>query len=342
MFLFADTLVNVLATVGLIVVYLGITFLINKRVNALQEKGKKGIIWWYLFLLVLLVVAVFVALWFFNIDLIAVLNEIWISIKDVVVMSVDSIIGTVITIFVASLLLRISNFFIKKTIERESKYQKRITTIMKVVNSIIKYVIYLVTILVVLSFWNVNVMPALAGLGILGLVIGMGAQSLVKDIIAGFFIIFDRQYDVGDIVEINGFKGEVVDIGLKSTRIKNWKQDISILANGSIGTIINYSKTNSVAVIKIGVSYESNIQKVLDIIKAELPQITKEYPEVVEEPNVLGVTELDSSSVVITIIIKTETEKHYGVERKVRQAIKEILDNNGIEIPYPHVTITNK
>lgn len=342
MFLFSNTLVNVAATLGLVLVYLGVATLINKRINTIQETGKKGMVWWYLLLLVLLVIAVFVALWFFDIDLVAILQGIWESLQTLIVDSVGAIITTVLTLFIASLLIRVTNYLVKRAISRESEYQKRITTIMKLVKSIVKYAIYLIAILVVLSAWGVDVLPALAGLGILGLVIGMGAQSLVKDIIAGFFIIIEHQYDVGDIVEINGFKGEVIDIGLKSTKIRNWKKDVNIVSNGSIGGIVNFSTTPSVAVIKLGVSYESDVQKVLDILNKELPKYTEQYPEVTDAPNVLGVTGLGDSSVDITILVPTKTEQHYGVERNVQQAVKEICDKHDIEIPYPHVTVTNK
>lgn len=134
-------------------------------------------------------------------------------------------------------------------------------TILKVVQSLITYTVEIIALLVVLALWGVNVMPALAGLGVLGIIIGMGTQSLIKDIISGFFIIFEHHFDVGDIVEINGFKGEVIDIGLKSTKIKNWKQDIKIFSNGSIENTINYSLSPSIGIIDFGIAYKEDIQK---------------------------------------------------------------------------------
>jgi small conductance mechanosensitive channel len=190
-----------------------------------------------------------------------------------------------------------------------------------------------------LAIWGINVLPALAGLGILGLVVGLGAQSLIKDFIAGFFIIFEHHFDVGDVVEINGFKGKVVDIGLKTTRVQNWKNAIKIFANGVITEPINYSKNPSVAVIEFGIAYGEDVQKTIDILNQELPKYQERFPDILEAPTVLGVTQLADSSVNMRVIIKTATETHYGIERGFLQIIKEILDKNNIEIPFPQVVV---
>jgi small conductance mechanosensitive channel len=194
-------------------------------------------------------------------------------------------------------------------------------------------------VLVILSIWGVDVLPALAGLGILGLVVGLGAQSLIKDLIAGFFIIFEHHFDVGDVVEINGFKGRVIDIGLKTTRVQNWKNDIKIFSNGNITESINYSLADSFAVIEFGISYGSDIQRTLELLEQELPKHMDKLPDLIDIPKVLGVTDLASSSVNIRVIAKTNPETQYAVERKLRQAIKELLDENGIEIPFPQVVV---
>ena len=182
-------------------------------------------------------------------------------------------------------------------------------------------------------------MPALAGLGILGIIIGMGTQSLIKDFISGFFIVFEHHFDVGDIVEINGWKGEVIDVGLKSTKVRNWKQDIKIFSNGSIENTINYTLSPSTAIIDFGIAYKEDVQKTVDLLNLELPKYVEKFPDITEPPIVLGVTELANSSVNLRVIIRTATEKHYAIERAFRQIIKEILDANDIEIPFPQVTV---
>jgi small conductance mechanosensitive channel len=210
---------------------------------------------------------------------------------------------------------------------------------LKVTNSLINYVVKIIAFLVILSIWGVDVLPALAGLGILGLVVGLGAQSLIKDLIAGFFIIFEHHFDIDDVVEINGFKGRVIDIGLKTTRVQNWKNDIKIFSNGSISEPINYSVANSMAIVEFGIAYHEDIQKTIDLLNQELPKYKALLPELLEIPTVLGVTDLASSSVNIRVICKTLPESQYNAERKLRQGIKEILDANGIEIPFPQVVV---
>jgi small conductance mechanosensitive channel len=220
--------------------------------------------------------------------------------------------------------------------------KKRKRTIAKVTNSIIKYCVGILMILIVLSIWGVNVAPALAGLGILGLVIGLGAQRFINDLISGFFIVFEHHFDVGDKIEVQGFKGEVTSIGLKTTKIKNWKGEIKIVNNGEISTLINFSRNPSVAVVEFGIAYKENIQQTIDLLNFELPKLRLDFPMIIEDPKILGTIDLASSSVNLRAIAKTLNEEHYAVERAMRQRIKEILDEHGIEIPFPQVVIHQK
>ena len=278
-------------------------------------------------------------LWFFGLDYETAAINTWNNIKGGILEKVGAIIGSVITIFLAFFITKIVKMIIRRASLKEGPMKKRMSTILKIISSIVRYTVSIVAILVVLALWGVNVMPALAGLGILGIIIGMGTQSLIKDFISGFFIVFEHHFDVGDIVEINGWKGEVIDIGLKSTKVRNWKQDIKIFANGSIENAINYTLSPSIAIIDFGIAYKEDIQKTIDVLREQLPKFRENFPEIIEEPNVLGVIELADSSVNLRVIIKTETEKQYAVERAFRQRIKEILDENGIEIPFPQVVV---
>ncbi len=340
MFLAFSIGISIIITIILVVFFIWMTVFINKFINK-QEVMKKWMLLLYgIDILILLGIIGFI-MWMFGYDLVTELNHIWTSIQTGFISKIGVLIGSAITIFIAMLVLRIFNIFVKKTSKKAGSKQKRMLTILKVVQSLITYTVEIIALLVILALWGVNVMPALAGLGVLGIIIGMGTQSLIKDFISGFFIIFEHHFDVGDIVEINGFKGEVIDIGLKSTKIKNWKQDIKIFANGSIDNTINYSLSPSIAIIDFGIAYEEDIQKTIDLLKEELPKLREIFPEILENPNVLGVTELADSSINMRVIVKTETEKHYGVERAIRQKIKEILEKNNIEIPYPQIVVHN-
>ncbi|HOO43982.1 MAG TPA: mechanosensitive ion channel family protein [Bacillota bacterium] len=329
---------SIAISIGLIAIFILFTLYINRLMKK-QETPKKGIIWLYLLDVIMLFVFLGFIMWMFGYDYQTELNTLWSNINSGFVQKIGAIIGTVITIFLAMFIIKVVNIFVKKASTREALNKKRILTILKVTKSIVKYTVDIIALLVVLALWGVNVMPALAGLGVLGIIIGMGTQSLIKDFISGFFIILEHHFDVGDIVEINGWKGEVVDIGLKSTKIKNWKQDIMIFANGSITDTINYSLSPSTAIIDFGIAYKEDIQKTIDLLKSELPKYRSVFPEIIEDPVVLGVTELANSSVNMRVIIRTETEKHYAIERAVRQGIKELLDKNNIEIPFPQVVV---
>lgn len=338
MFLALVTGWAVVITVALAVVFVFITVVINKFISR-QDEMKTWMVLLYVIDVTLLLVGVGFVMWMFGYDITTELNNIWISIKQGILDKVGALIGSAITIFVVMLILRVFRIFVKKAANESALNKKRVLTILKVIQSLVTYTVDLIALLIILALWGVNVMPALAGLGVLGIIIGMGMQSLIKDFISGFFIIFEHHFDVGDIVEINGFKGEVIDIGLKSTKIRNWKQDIKIFANGTIENTINFSLSPSVGIIDFGIAYKEDVQKTIDLLNGELPKFRERFPEMLEDPLILGVTELADSSVNIRVIVSTETEKHYGIERAIRQGIKEILDANDIEIPFPQLDI---
>ena len=149
---------------------------------------------------------------------------------------------TIIAVIVLIMIMKIISSRVKKM------KNKRSYTVIKLVESIVKYVIILISIFVLLGLWGVDVTTALAGIGIVGLVVGLGAQDLIKDLIAGIGIVIDNQYDVDEVVEINGFKGKVIEIGLRTTRLVNASGEIRIIRNGSISDLSNFSRTFSVAV----------------------------------------------------------------------------------------------
>jgi moderate conductance mechanosensitive channel len=253
--------------------------------------------------------------------------------------SVGNILTSMIVIFISLMITKISKTTLKKVGQKPGPLQKRKRTISKVTSSIIRYIVGLLMFLIVLSIWGINVAPALAGLGILGLVIGLGAQKFINDLISGFFIIFEQHFDVGDIIEVQGFKGEVTDIGLKTTRLKNWKGEVKLLSNGEISTLINYSKNPSIAIVDFGIAYPEDIQKTIDLLTSELPKMQLDFSVMLEEPKVIGVIGLNSSSVDLRVTSKTVNEQHYAIERELRKRIKHILDENNIEIPFPQVVV---
>lgn len=208
----------------------------------------------------------------------------------------------------------------------------------KIFGSIIKYLIWIISIIIILSIWEINIVPALTGLGLLGVVVGLGAQKFINDLISGFFIIFEEHFDVGDVIEVNNFKGIVIDMGLKTTKIESWKGEIKILPNGSIDNCINYSKNNSLAVIEIFINFNEDINLVINLLNTNL----KNYKDndIIGFPYVMGITNL-KENLELTIICTCVTEHHYHIERDLRLYIKNLLDLNNIKFGFTNINIMN-
>jgi small-conductance mechanosensitive channel len=307
--------------------------------SAPEDQPKLKVFLVYVLDMVLFIVGVMFLLLVWDFDFTLLSADVFGDIEAFVMGKLGVIIGSVVTVFVTMMILKISKIAFTRFGNKVGPTQKRKRTIAKITQSIIKYLVSIVAILVVLSLWGVNVLPALAGLGIMGLVIGLGAQKFINDLITGIFIVFEQHFDVGDVIEVAGFKGEVISIGLKTTKIRNWKGEVKILANGAITDLTNFSLNPSTAVVEFGIPYKEDIDKVIGILKKELPKTRANYPEMLENPTILGITDLASNSVVIRVIAKTESEKHYAIERELRRIIKATLDQNGIEIPFQRVVV---
>ena len=212
--------------------------------------------------------------------------------------------------------------------------ERREATLMKLLQNVLTYAIYFIATLMVLSTLSINVSAILAGAGIVGLAVGFGAQSLVKDIITGFFIIFEDQFSVGDFIRVGQFEGIVEEIGLRTTKIKVWTGELHIIPNGNILEVTNFSLNNSVAVIDISVAYEENIQRVEQLIQDLLATLQDKYEDIVQPPELLGVQNLGNSEVMIRVTAETLPMRHMYIARQLRKEIKLCLDEHGIEIPF--------
>lgn len=334
-----ETEILILITVGTVLLLLLIFILSKKVANKHGERLPKWLYGLgYFFNFAAFVGALFYILWIWAFDF-DVLTAMWDDIVVSLSNSIVKLISTILVFFVTLFLLKISKVTVSNIGKKPGSIYRRRRTLAKLTLSILRYLGWIIALIIVLAIWGVNIGPALAGLGILGLVIGLGAQKFINDLISGLFIIFEQHYDVGDIIESNGFKGEVIDIGLKTTRIKNWKGEVKILANGSISDTINYSKHPSLAIVDFGIAYAEDVEKTTKLLKKELPKFSNSYPEIIEEPEILGVVELAGSSVNIRVIARTLTNQHFNIERQLRAFIKATLDKHNIEIPFPQVVV---
>lgn len=250
--------------------------------------------------------------------------------------------GIVILVFIFTYL--IVNRIIKKINRHEfmKNGEKRKKTLLILINNIIKYFLMTVCVLTILNIYGVDTTALITSLGLLGLGASLALQDTLKDLLAGFFIIFENQYDIGDIIEINNFKGEVISLGLKTTKIRAYTGEVSIVANRNIAEVINYSSSNSLAIVDFDVSYDADLNKVEEILNALCKKLTKELKNIKGEVQLLGIENLGSSGITYRITAETKPMQHVATQRKIRKAIKEELGKQGIEIPYTQVVIHNE
>ncbi len=250
----------------------------------------------------------------------------------------------VLVILGAVLIIRVGNKFIDKLIkEEEGKEIRRKNTLMLLLKSVLKYTIYFFAGIIILSIFGVPVTSLIAGAGIFGLAIGFGGQSLVKDIINGFFILFENQFSVGDYVETAGQEGIVEELGLRTTIIRNFAGQVHIIPNGEIGQVTNYSDGKMRVLVDVGISYDENPSEAIDKLEELCQIIAQEKGDVLlEGPTVLGVQELADSSVVLRILAKVKPMEQWAMGRYIKQRVKEYLDEVGIEIAYPHLVLLSK
>jgi Small-conductance mechanosensitive channel len=252
---------------------------------------------------------------------------------------------TIVRVAAILLIGRIVELIIHKSInrmmiEREMKqasFTRRVLTVGKLLKNVTSYLIYFVGALLILAEFHVNLAPLLAGAGVISLAIGFGAQSLVKDIITGFFIILEDQFAVGDVIQVGQFKGTVELIGLRTTRVKSWTGEMHIIPNGLINEVTNFSMNNSVAVVDFAIAFEEDVDRAISIMKETLESDTLVLENATGKPQVLGVQALGPEQVTLRVIVECQPTTQIGVSRALNAMIKRAFDEHHIELPYPRM-----
>ena len=193
----------------------------------------------------------------------------------------------------------------------------------------------------ILDIFGIDTKTLIASLGVVGLVAGLAIQDTLKDFVAGVSIILENQYRVGDTVTIKGFRGEVLDLGIKSTKIRAYTGEVMIIANHLIEEVINHSLDKSVAIIDIPVSYNTDIGFLENVLKDLFISLDGKISGIKGEIKLLGLESYDDSSISFRVVCDTNPMEHFQVERELRKAIKICLDDNKIEIPFPQVVVHN-
>jgi small-conductance mechanosensitive channel len=219
---------------------------------------------------------------------------------------------------------------------------QRANTLEKLMQSILSYLLIFIFTGIIFELFGLDIKTLIAGAGIIGLAVGFGAQGLVSDVVTGFFLLLEKQVDVGDYVTLGGYDGIVEEVGLRTTHVRGFDGTIHYIPNREISSLSNHSRGNMRALVDIGIAYDENIDQAITVIQAACDRVAAENENIVEGPKVLGVQNLGASDVVIRIICKTRNMEQWGVERALRKAIKEALDANNIEIPFPHQVFVQK
>lgn len=239
----------------------------------------------------------------------------------------------IIYIILGILLFIITKGIINKSINKFST-KKRQKTIKKLIANVIKYIIVIIVLILILNLFGVDVTSILAGLGIVGIIVGLALQDVMKDVLSGIFIILEEQYDIGDQVEIGNFVGEVQSIGLKTTKLKNFEGKIKIISNRNVAEVINYSKSNSIVVIDIPVSYEDDIEMVEEKLNKIAQKISKEVQGIIGDIKVLGIEELSLTSALYRITFETKPYEYFEIKRQILRKLKIELTKNNVKTLY--------
>ena len=216
---------------------------------------------------------------------------------------------------------------------------QKMTTIFILVVNFLKWVVVIGAIFMILSACGLRSEFSAAGAGIVALIIGLGSQSLVADILAGIFIVFEGDYQVGDIVILDGWRGEIQSIGVRTTKLIDAGGNIKIVNNSDIRSIINQTKELSIAKCYVGIGYEARIENVEAVIADNIDHIKEKIPTIVEGPFYMGVSELAESSVNLLFIAKCKENDIYQVQRDLNREIKIMFDDNDINIPFNQVVV---
>ncbi|WP_409252417.1 mechanosensitive ion channel family protein [Bacillus sp. SCS-153A] len=267
-------------------------------------------------------------------------DDLWITISIGAIKILLIIILTAVILKIGKTVIR--NIFRVRSRSPFKITERREATLSKLLENVLTYVVYFIAITMILTNMGVEIGALLAGAGIVGLAVGFGAQNLVRDIITGFFIIFEDQFSVGDYVRIGNAEGFVEEIGLRTTKIKSWTGELHIHPNGNIAEVTNFSIHNSIAIIDVSIAYEENIEEAEKVLSEFLLTLPQKYEDLIKPPDLLGVQTLGASDVVMRIVAETAPMQHWSMARKIRKDVKMILDQHGIEIPFPRMVMYNR
>ena len=214
----------------------------------------------------------------------------------------------------------------------------RSRTLVTLIANLIRYVVILVIVIGILSLLNVDMPTILAGVGVMALIVGFGAESLITDVVTGFFILMDNQYNVGDIIEVGGFRGTVSEIGIRTTSLVDAGGNVKIINNSDMKNILNRSDNSSKAVSDFSIPYETDLEALEKKIPALLEEIyTRNRSVMKSAPQYVGVQELGESAVVLRFVVEVGEADIYAGARLLNHDLLLGFRRLGVECPFPQV-----
>ena len=218
--------------------------------------------------------------------------------------------------------------------------EKRLHTLSKLFKSIVSYVLYFIGIITCMDMIGFSVTTIIAGAGVVSLAVAFGAQSIVQDLMSGIFIVLEDQYAVGEYVQIDTVQGQVKEIGMKTTKVQTVDGHLMIIANGSIGKVINYSRAAQRGFVDVGIAYEENLEHAIAVMQQACDKVAQQYQDDLEEqPNVVGAIALADSAVTVRATFTAWNWKQLPIERELRKEIKTALEAANVEISYPKIQL---
>lgn len=245
--------------------------------------------------------------------------------------AINSLINIVLILSIAKVLRSLFRLRFKKS--------DRTKTVVSLLDGFVKYGAAIAVIIYFLKACGVNTQALIASIGILALIIGLGAQSLIADIIAGMFIIFENEFNTGEIISIDGFRGEVIEIGIRTTKLLDAAGNIKIMNHSDIKNIVNLSREPSLAVVDVDFPYDVPIEYIEKLFDEKFAGLKDKIPGIITGPFYKGVTEYKDSNVTVKIVATCLEEDRFQVQRDLLREYRAIITAEGIDISYPHVVI---
>lgn len=261
------------------------------------------------------------------------------SVLNIILSYIPAVVKSLCAVIIGYLVVQLFNFIVSYLFGRVSNKAKTVFTLLR---SLVRWIVIIAVLLSILKSFGVDITVLLAGLGILALVIGLGAQQIIADVIAGFFIVFESEFKVGDIITIDGWRGTVTDIGIRVTKLVDASSNVKIINNSDIKSVVNLTTEISTAYVTVSIDYDEDLNRVELVLRENLERMKKNLPLIIEGPFYKGVTELGASSVDLLFVATCKETDIYQVKRDINREIFLLFREHNITIPFNQITISER